>query len=161
MTDIRADPKKYLALAALFKHWNIADSVKQVVTAELPDEATTASLVMSEGSVELDKAHSAFMRLSVWYSLLYVVVEGYQELNLEDAAVDTLLAKEELVQMLRRFRNAMFHYQENPLSDKLLEFLVAKESTTWPVQLNNALYTYFERVLPIHEMLEKFKREEE
>lgn len=61
-----------LTLAALYKHRCIADSVKQFITASVPADA---SLGMPEDMVELSQVYSSFMRLSVWYALLYVVIE--------------------------------------------------------------------------------------
>ena len=137
-------------LVALHKHWCVADSVAQFITAEVP----------ADGKYELAPEHKAlaqhgsqFMRLSVWYALLYVVIEGYQELGLEDEAIDFLLQREDLVDALRRFRNAQFHYQKDPINEKLLIFLEARDSTTWPRELNQEFKRYFEEAFPIRELL--------
>lgn len=140
-------------LVALHMHWCIADSIKQFVSAELHDAARTG---LSPELQAIGEFHSRFHRLSTWYALLYVVVEGYRELALQDEQIDALLGQEELVDALRRFRNAMFHYQENPMSEKILGFLEAKESEVWPHRLNAAFKTFFERVLPIKEQLEEW-----
>ena len=113
---------------------------------------------MPESMLALAQMHSSFMRLSVWYALLYVVIEGYREVGKKDDAIDKLLFDEPLVDMLRRFRNAMFHYQADPFSEKLLDFLQAEKSTEWSRQVNAAFKAFFERELPILETLERLKR---
>ncbi|HEO97970.1 MAG TPA: hypothetical protein ENO02_01565, partial [Epsilonproteobacteria bacterium] len=58
-------------LVSLHKHWINADAIKQVVmtkiggdTSSLPDEIA-----------QLAEIHSSFARLSVLYSLIYVIIE--------------------------------------------------------------------------------------
>ncbi len=145
-----------IELAALYKHWCIADSVKQFITAEvtIPDTAQLPKSFVQEAQL-----HSSFMRLSVWYSLLRVVVEGYQKLKLSDPTVDEYLQKAEYVEALRRFRNAMFHYQADPFSEKLFDFLQLQDTTDWARGLNKALEAYFQRVLPIEETIERLQQQ--
>ncbi|NTU42127.1 MAG: hypothetical protein HGA78_03560 [Nitrospirales bacterium] len=140
-------------LIALHMHWCIADSIKQFVSAELPDSGRTA---LAPEFQAIGEFHSRFHRLSTWYALLYVVVEGYRELQLQDEQIDALLGQEELVDALRRFRNAIFHYQENPMSEKILGFLEAKKSEVWSHKLNAAFKAFFERVLPIKSQIEEW-----
>lgn len=145
-----------IELASLHKHWCIADSVRVFITAKVPhpEDAT-----LPEKFVEEAQLHSRFMRLSVWYSLLRVVVEGYQELKLSDPAIDEFLNRTDYVDALRRFRNAIFHYQTDPLSDKLMAFLELEESTKWAIGLNKAMESYFQKALPIEETIERLKRQ--
>src|SRR5690242_14928407 len=49
--------------------------------------------------------------MSYWYSGLYIVVEGYRELQLHDPKIDELLRSPN-VDALRLFRNATFHFQK-------------------------------------------------
>jgi hypothetical protein len=102
---------------------------------------------MSEEWAQFAALISGASAMSVWYSLLFVVVEGYIELGCHDGEVDALLANEEYVNLLRRFRNATFHYQGDLLSPKLGEFLAAKDSSQWIHNINRALKTFFEREL--------------
>lgn len=85
--------------------------------------------------------------MSVWYSLLYVVIESCVELGYHDTEVDAFLSNEDYVSRLRRFRNATFHYQEDPFSSKLLEFLEAENSSGWIRNLSHAFENFFEREL--------------
>jgi len=145
-----------IELTALYKHWCIADSVKQFITAEV---AIPETAQLPEAFVQVAQLHSSFMRLSVWYSLLRVVVEGYQELKLSDPKVDEFLQKTEYVEALRRFRNAMFHYQADPFSEKLMAFLQFQEATDWARGLNKALESCLQKLLPIEETIERLKQQ--
>lgn len=139
-------------LLALHGHFLAADSVKQFLFADVAvDEETAVQLGDLLGSAQF---LSRAMRLQVFYALLYVVVEGYKEFGCEDAAVDRLLAQSgHYVDTLRRFRNAVFHPQEQPISPKLAAFLNAEGSENWTYDLYLALKAFFESQLPIKEWL--------
>jgi len=139
-------------LISLHKHWLNADAIGQIVTIKiggeprLPDELSA-----------LAEHFSSFARLSVLYGLIYVVIEGYQELKCSNEKVDALLANEDFVESLRLFRNAIFHYQKQPIPEKALTFLELKGSETWIQELQSAFKLYFEELLPIKEILESLK----
>jgi hypothetical protein len=140
-------------LVALHGHFLAADAVKQFLFADVPvDEETVAQLGDLLGAAQF---WSATMRLQVFYALLYVVVEGYREFRYQDPAVDQLLAQSDYVDALRRFRNAVFHPQEQPISPKLTGFLNAAGSERWTYDLYRSLKAFFESQLPIKELLER------
>ena len=105
--------------------------------------------------------HSVFLAMQAWYALLYVVIEGYQELDSEDARIDVLLANEDYVDALRRFRNSVFHFQKEPLNEKLLGFISVPESENWIRDLNTAFQEYFEAIFPSEKMTELLNTEAE
>jgi len=113
--------------------------------------------IMSPFVTALGGQLSMFHAVSVWYALLYVVVEGYRELDLHDKAVDSVLSEGNYVEELRRFRNAIFHYQEQVISPKIMEFLEAKDSEIWIRRLNRALDRFLTNALGIKEDLERWK----
>ena len=139
-------------LVALHKHWCTADAVK--LTAGVPVHDGLPD--WPENVLALADLHSAFLRIAVWYSLLYVVVEGYKELGRADARIDELLSNDPMVDALRRFRNAVFHYQEDPVGPKLMAFLQAEDSETWAAKLHLAFKSHFEQALPMKEILSSF-----
>jgi hypothetical protein len=55
-----------------------------------------------------------------------------------------------------RFRT--FHFQKDPLSPKLREFLEAKDSENWSHELYAALKAFFERNLPIKEFTDSLSK---
>lgn len=141
-----------MKLSALYKHWCTADSVKQFIAASVPIGSPPG---LSEDRVQAAQAHSSFMRLSVWYALLYVVMEGYRELKHDDHDVNVFLEREDYVDALRRFRNATFHYQTDPLSDKLMTFLLLEDATVWARGLSSAFDRFFQRELHIEDVLKR------
>ena len=96
-------------------------------------------------------------RISVWYALLYVVIEGYKALSIQFEPVDQLLAQEEYVNLLRLFRNGTFHYQEDPLTEKVIGFLHKTDSESWVRELNRQFQAFFLQALPIKETLERLE----
>src|ERR1700733_8683605 len=131
-------------LIALHKHWCTANSVK--VRLGIP--FATPSNVPAHLTA-LARMNSDFFATSVWYALLYVVIEGYRELSLRDQLIDELLKDEDRVGALRRFRNGLFHYQENPLGQKLLTFLENEGSHIWITNLNASFAEFFKRELTL------------
>jgi hypothetical protein len=142
-------------ILALYSHWCTADSVRVFIHTPLPPEAV--DLDLPDDDQRLGAFASALSRLSVWYSLLYVVVEGYQEINPNDHDVDTLLENQGYVDYLRIFRNATFHYQKDPLTEKARKFLCAEDSEKWIRRLNKALDKFFLKTLPIMEDIDAIK----
>jgi hypothetical protein len=85
----------------------------------------------------------AFMYMSYWYAALYVVVEGWGELGLEDAEIDGLLESPN-VALLRRYRNGVFHFQRAYYDDRFIELIRDGESVAeWVRALSSAFGRYF------------------
>ncbi|ANF30821.1 hypothetical protein A0130_03200 [Leifsonia xyli] len=60
----------------------------------------------------------------LWYAALYVVIEGWKELDLSDSEVDGFLS-DDRTDKLRVFRNKVFHYQKEYSPNGLVAFLEA------------------------------------
>ena len=143
------------ALIALHRHWLLADAVRVVL------KQKTATAVQEEKSIKkfgleyvaFGEKASMLCRMQVWYSLLYVVVEGYLALGEKYEPLDEVLAKDEYVSLLRRYRNATFHYQADVLNDKLIEFLVKEDRELWMRDLNTQLEAFLMQALPISEAM--------
>jgi len=85
--------------------------------------------------------------MSYWYGGLYVVVEGWKELGLTDAAVDRLLESPN-VDLLRRYRNGVFHFQRQYNDQRFMEFITqGTDVVPWVRNLNQQLGRYFLEVL--------------
>jgi len=63
-----------------------------------------------------------FLYLSYWYAGLYVVIEGWNNLGLHDPAVDRLLRSSN-VDLLRQYRNAVFHYHRRYYDEKFIALM--------------------------------------
>jgi hypothetical protein len=148
-----------VALVALHGHFLVADAVKQAISADVPVDEDTAARLGDELTA-FARFWSGALRLQVFYALLYVIVEGYTELGCQDSSVDPLLAQPGFLEAFRRFRNAIFHFQEELTSPKLLEFLDTEGSEDWTNDLYRALKAYFERQLPIKEWFDSLPKPE-
>ena len=85
------------------------------------------------------------------YSGIYLVIEGWRDLGLEDERIGELL-ESPFTDRLRLFRNATFHYQKGPLSRKHLQFFGTEEEQTeeWLNELFRQFARFFqENALPI------------
>ena len=161
MKKQKMDTPDEVKLIALHTCWLNADSIKARIRAGVlssKEKEKIKNLPQElQNLLAFGKTHSLFLAISVWYALLYVVIEGYRELNLSNKEVDELLAQEEYVDLLRQFRNAIFHYQKNPISEKLLGFLTMKESEIWIRKLNSAFAAFFTAYPPINKFLKQFE----
>ena len=81
-----------------------------------------------------------------WYGSLYVVVEGFRDLKLNDPNIDLLLDSTN-VEALRQCRNGVFHFQPAYFSAKLLEPMQASQFVGWVRELMEAFRAYFSREL--------------
>lgn len=91
----------------------------------------------SEAGLKID------LYMSLWYGMLYVVAEGWQDLKLSDPTVDSLLASPNL-NLLRLYRNGSFHFQEDYFSKKFLGFMQSGVDTPkWARSLHDAFGAYF------------------
>lgn len=146
--------------AALHRHWIIADAVRVVL------QQKTTTLEQEEKAIKkfgieyvaFGEHASMVCRMQVWYSLLYVVVEGYKELGRKYEPLEDVLSKGEYVALLRRFRNATFHFQADPLNDKLIDFLDTADSEVWIYDLNKQLEVFLMQELPIEQTAEILKK---
>ena len=93
---------------------------------------------------EIDSA-SAIGATAHWLAAEYVVLEGWEELGLQDDRITRLLATyPEHRDILRRCRNAVYHYQPRVLDPRLAKCLKNEdEELRWCV----ALHFEFQRVL--------------
>lgn len=107
-------------------------------------------LFLSElGSVGSDVDHDTDLAahldlyMSYWYAALYVVVEGWRELSLEDGQLDQLLAHP-YIELLRRYRNGVFHYRRRYWDERLLTLIrEGAASARWVGELHQAFGGYF------------------
>jgi hypothetical protein len=87
--------------------------------------------------------NESWLWMSYWYAGLYVVIEGWRDIGLEDEHVDRLLDSSN-VELLRRFRNGTFHYQRKYWSEKLVELIRdGQDVPHWVSELNRMFGRYF------------------
>lgn len=83
------------------------------------------------------------MYMSIWYGLLFVVIEGWQELELSDNKLTNLINEAEKVDLLRRYRNGTFHYQKNYEDDRFEKFFQEPTTVNWIRSLNQEFGRWF------------------
>ena len=65
-----------------------------------------------------------FGLISYWYASLHVVVEGWDDLKFSDPIIDRLLQHPmQFRDLLRSYRNAVFHYKRSPFDDRFADLL--------------------------------------
>jgi hypothetical protein len=89
-----------------------------------------------------DGAVSSALYMSYWYGGLFVVVEGWRELDLHDAEIDELLGSPN-VDLLRRYRNGVFHFQPSYHDDRFVDFYKTGGTPAWVRQLQEAFSRWF------------------
>lgn len=82
------------------------------------------------------------MYLSYWYGTLYSIIERYRELKMQHKGVDFLLSDGQKLQLLRLFRNAIFHVQNEYIHSKTFNFIDAIDSAEWVSKVHEAMGNY-------------------
>ena len=91
-----------------------------------------------------EEAGRALMYLSYWCAGLYVVCEGWLELKLSNAEIDALLKSPHL-DVLKRFRNAVYHFQPDYFDKRFMNALLLGDHFDNRIAaLTHALAAYFE-----------------
>src|ERR1041384_1176867 len=100
----------------------------------------------SKGEADTGKSEwLTFALASQWLASLWVVVEGWREGPVTDTLINKLLdLYPDYCDLLRRFRNGVYHYQPEIFDDRLYAFPTrGAETVTWAV----ALFYEFKRFL--------------
>ena len=104
-----------------------------------------AAIKMRDGSDVTAFANDIGLFMAHWYGALYVVVEGWKELDLHDPNIDKLLQSQN-VELLKRFRHGAFHFQKHYFDDRFDNFWKNSQDTVpWVRKLNSEFGYYFLR----------------
>jgi len=83
------------------------------------------------------------MYMSYWYAGLYVVIEGWEELQLHDPVIEPLLTSPN-VELLRRYRNGVFHFQAEYHDERFLGLIRDGQNVVeWVRTVNQQFGRYF------------------
>jgi hypothetical protein len=80
--------------------------------------------------------------LDLWLWTLYVLIEWWIELWLEDENIDQLL-KSKNVTLLRRYRNCIFHFQRDWYDKRFNDLYESEDHIGWTDQLLVEFKRYF------------------
>src|SRR5947207_7126812 len=85
--------------------------------------------------------------MSYWYGSLYVVIEGWRQLQLNDPKIDSLLSSPS-VRLLKKYRDGIFHFQRNYFDDRFGNFIKSADSVLWVRAIHSELGEYLRREVP-------------
>lgn len=89
-----------------------------------------------------------FLYMSLWYATFYVLITGWQELKLSDEKIDTLLQSKN-VDLLRRYRNGVFHFQKDYHDERFMKLMKEGEDVAnWIRDLRDEFSRWF---LEVHQ----------
>lgn len=80
--------------------------------------------------------------MSYWYGSLYVVIEGWKELEFSDPVIDLLLLDPK-VKQLRLYRNGTFHFQKNYWDHRFKNFIAEEGAAVWVRKVTLELGRWF------------------
>jgi hypothetical protein len=93
-----------------------------------------------------------FLYMSLWYGMFYVLIEGWQELKLKDEKIDELL-KSKNVQLLKRYRNGVFHFQKEYYDERFTKLMAeGQDIASWIRELRDEFSRWF---LVVHDKMPK------
>lgn len=73
-----------------------------------------------------------FIYSSQWLASLYVVIEGWDSLKISDARIEKLLSRyDDYVSIIKRCRNAVYHYQKDILDKRVEKAVSNKDILIW------------------------------
>jgi len=81
--------------------------------------------------------------MSYWYGGMYVLIEGWRELGFKDAKIDKLLDSPN-VNLLKQYRNGVFHFQKDYFDKRFLGFIKSSDSPDWVFELRNEFSRFFQ-----------------
>jgi phage/plasmid-associated DNA primase len=74
---------------------------------------------------------------------VYVLSDAWSDLRLKEARIDRLLTSEHL-SVLKRYRNAVFHYQKDIHDSRVTDF-TKSGPVQWVMELGDAYQEFFDR----------------
>jgi len=104
---------------------------------------------------------TTWVTMSYWYGGLYVIVEAWTEnlKGLKDKRIDSLLHEKELVKLLKKYRNATFHYQPKLFHSKHTDLMKKGEKAyVWIEDVHKAFGAFLEKWFEDSGNLEKSKQ---
>jgi hypothetical protein len=133
------------ALLALTKYWLCADQLRSSFF-EAFRASNPGHLFDAHGRVGLSFywVSGPGIFSSLWFSSLFVVIEGYSEFAPADPNIDKLLQSDH-VDALRLYRNATFHFQSSAFHPKLFRLHETHESEQWIDEIHQRLGAFLSR----------------
>ncbi|SFB72661.1 hypothetical protein SAMN05421780_101126 [Flexibacter flexilis DSM 6793] len=130
-------------IISLHKYWIYADKMRLLFRNAVKENAEE---IQKESHNEIEAFVKTHLMLlgefgifkSFWYSSLYTVIEGYQDLKLSIPEIDELLDAENIGK-LKLFRNGTYHFQKEIYNHKLLAVDQSDEFVEWIYKIHKEL----------------------
>ena len=126
------------SLVALHRYYIWANRLREHFDRVVESRITTPESRVPD-DILLASDHGLFM--SHWYAALYVVVEGWRRLKLQDPRIDELLESPN-VGFLKRYRHFVCHYHPEYYDEKMAGFMSSADSVDWVRALNREFGRY-------------------
>ncbi len=120
---------------SLHKYFIHADKMKILFEQELRNIGSNE--ITFEGSLT-----NHYLYLDLWYGMLYVVIEGWIDLKLENFKINKQL-EDPILNELKRFRNGIFHFQNNYFDKRFIDFISNKNSVKWIRETHDEFSKWF------------------
>lgn len=120
---------------SLHKYFIHADKMKILFEQELRNIGSNE--ITFEGSLT-----NQYLYLDLWYGMLYVVIEGWIDLKLENFRINKQL-EDPILNELKRFRNGIFHFQNNYFDKRFIDFISNKNSVKWIRETHDEFSKWF------------------
>lgn len=135
--DLQKQVERTLAFA---RYLSWADLQKNLFDAEMSREVDSA-----DDTALKDHEWRWFGLMSYWYASLNVVIEAWDKLSFVDPTINRLLAHpNQFRKLLRRYRNAVFHFQQSLLDPRFVELLVRGAGHVyWILALHDEFMRFF------------------
>jgi hypothetical protein len=83
------------------------------------------------------------LHLELWYACLVPVLEGWRKEKIKEAAVTAFIRQNRKVELLRRCRNAVFHYSPHYLDERTEGLMAEVGMVEWVHGLHDAISAFF------------------
>lgn len=147
MTQVERPPDYYKRLISLYHKLTWARALSQNYHRAYRRDASFLRRAIAPDDVgSYEEAFRSEMYMSLWFSTLYIVVEGWPGLRERDPVITALL-RSPLKHLLKDFRDATLH--PSHWSDSRLHRLIdrGRESAEWTQNLTDAFWAFFRPVL--------------
>ena len=98
---------------------------------------------LDELEAERGEQPKGWSHLLLWYGCLYVVVEGWRTERIDHAPVTSMLGDDAMLGVLRRCRNAVFHYSPTYTDPRVQALMNADGFVPWVHSLYDEISIYF------------------
>ena len=146
-SEHRLNDKQTQKAVSLYRHLFWADSLrKQFESVLIRDKPELESRLRTKQIIFEPKLLESEMYMCLWFGCLYSVVEGWQNLQIEEPRIKKLL-ESGYKKKLFDFRNAVFHpvvYDDIRLRSLSAE---GQKSVDWAKELTREFKDFFESIL--------------